>query len=106
MTNLTKTTTEATANLWSMALIAAESQAVMAMRLMGMVGAYPVGPTEKQRMVDEKLTAMTEAQVAMWHTLMSFAPPHAVMAAGLKPIRQKTRANARRLSKRALMTKR
>ncbi|MEL6564988.1 MAG: antifreeze protein [Pseudomonadota bacterium] len=90
------------ANLMNLTYLLAETQAVVGMRVLGMIGAFPVGPTENKRMVAEKISAVTESQVAMWQGALRLQPPQTVLAAGIVPLRRKTRANARRLTKRAL----
>ena len=86
----------------SLGYLAAEAQAVIAMRTLGMAGFWPVTKSENRRMVDEKLSALTQAQTAMWVKAVALAPPTEVMAAGLRPLRRTTRANAARLGKRGV----
>ncbi|WP_299043221.1 antifreeze protein [uncultured Tateyamaria sp.] len=93
------------ANAWNLAYLMAEAQAVIGMRLLGMAGVFPVGPTENKRMVSEKVSALTESQIAMWRETLTLQPVNTVLAAGIAPLRRKTRANARRLTKRALTTR-
>ncbi len=75
----------------------AEAQSVIAMRMMGMAGLWPVSPTEGNRMVLEKVEA--------WHDLLragavtAFRPPFDTVEAAVKPYRRRTRANARRLGR-------
>lgn len=80
-------------------MMMAEAQMVIAMRLMGMAGGWKVGPEENTRMVAEKSTAMVASSMAAGRAMMSGASPQAVALAALRPIRAKTRANARRLTK-------
>jgi hypothetical protein len=87
-------------NMLNLTYLMAESQAVIGMRLLGMIGAFPVGPTENKRMVAEKVRAMGEASFAMWYSTLAMQHPNEVVAAGLKPFRSKTRANSRRLIRR------
>ncbi|MBY5931771.1 antifreeze protein [Tateyamaria omphalii] len=93
-------------NAYSLTYLALETQAVMTMRILGMAGLWPVTRSENKRMLDEKLSAMTEAQWAMWRASLGLGGPSAVLAAGLRPLRVKTRSNARRLGKRAFKVKR
>lgn len=78
----------------------AEAQMVIGMRMMGMAGLWAVAPGENARMVAEKAPAFSEAGAAAWGAALSGARPDQVMAAWLKPISRRTRANSRRLSKR------
>lgn len=80
----------------------AEAQSVVAMRVLGMAGVWSVTPAEDARMVSEKVDAMTRASTDATHALLRGAGPDAITAAAIKPLRQKTRANAKRLAKRGL----
>lgn len=80
-------------------VLLAEAQAVMAMRLFGMIGLWPLGPGEEARMVSEKLRALQESQAAALKAVMRGASPLGVAEAALKPVGRRTRANARRLAK-------
>ena len=86
-----------THELWHLAV---ETQLVIAMRMMGMAGIWSVTPQENKRMVNEKVQAFTESGVAMGMAAMRFSRPEQIMAAGLRPLRVKTRSNSRRLSRR------
>ena len=88
-------------NCLTLGLLTAEAQAVVTMRVLGMAGLWPVTPTENRRMFSEKSTALVAAQVGMTKAAMSGHSPSDVVAAGLRPFRQKTRSNARRLTRRA-----
>ncbi len=77
-----------------------EAQAVIAYRMLGMAGLWPVAPTETMRMVMEKLPAFAAAQMAAWQALATGRSPDRILAAWLKPIGKETRANQRRLSRR------
>ncbi len=76
-----------------------EAQQVIALRMMGMAGMTRAAPTENARMVNEKVAAMIAAQQAAWIAMMTGKSPY---AAALKPVRAKTRANAKRLTKAAM----
>lgn len=80
--------------------ILAESQAVIAMRTMGMAGMWNVTPAENARMVSEKTDAMREAGMAAAGAMMRGHSPVQVAMAALKPVKKRTGANARRLAKR------
>lgn len=80
--------------------VAVESQMVIGMRLAGMAGLWNTRPDEVQRMYAEKPTAMLQSALAGARAMVSGDTPDAVVQAALKPISRRTRANARRLSKR------
>ena len=88
-------------SIWSNTMQASfmlmEAQAVIAMRLLGMAGGWSVPRTETNRMMSEKVWAATKAMTDVQKALMTGGDPS---AAALKPYRQKTRANSRRLAKR------
>ncbi len=77
-----------------------QAQMVMAMRMMGMAGAWNVTAAENKRMVDEKTAAAVESGAAMARAMLSGKGPVAVASAGLTPIARRTGANAKRLAKR------
>ena len=81
-------------------LMTLEAQKVIAMRLMGMAGAWNTPPSENHRMVAEKTDAMIAATAAMTRAMARGASPVAIAMAGLRPVRARTRANSARLSKR------
>ena len=90
------------ANAVEMTYLMAEAQAVITMRLMGMAGLWSVTGFEDRRMVSEKVYALTKAGTEAGKAALSGGSPDRIVAAAIKPIRQKTRANARRLGKRGL----
>ena len=79
-----------------------EAQAVIGLRMMGMVGVLPAAPSENRRMYAEKADAFWDAQWAMWRAAMRGGSPEAVAAAGLAPVGRRTRANAKRLGRAAV----
>ena len=81
------------------ALMMAEAQRVIAMRLIGMAGGWTVSHDENQRMVSEKSTAVIASGLAAGRAMMAGASPEGAALAALKPIRAKTRANAKRLTR-------
>ena len=83
-----------------LALLAWETQMVMAMRIAGMAGMWSVVPSENDRMVSEKGPAFAEAAAAATMALARGSGPAAVTQAWMRPLRRRTGANARRLSKR------
>lgn len=89
-------------NSVQVAMMAAEAQAVITMRLMGMAGVWSVPPSEKTRMVSEKLKAMNRSSGEAMAAVLRGGTPDEVLAAAIKPYRQRTRANSRRLTKRGM----
>jgi hypothetical protein len=77
-----------------------QANMVIAMRMMGMAGAWNVTPAENKRMVDEKTAAAVESGAAMTRAALAGKGPVAVAKAGLAPIARRTGANAKRLAKR------
>lgn len=78
----------------------AETQAVIAMRLLGMAGMWSVTSSEDTRMVDEKAPAMAKSMMAASVAAMTGKRPDQIAQAAIRPLRAKTRANSRRLAKR------
>ena len=85
-----------------MSMLAAEAQAVIAMRMMGAAGLWSVTDPENRRMIDEKFEAAQRSMIAASIAAASGKRPDQVTAAAIKPLRKKTRANFRRLAKRGL----
>ncbi|WP_235191328.1 antifreeze protein [Palleronia rufa] len=77
-----------------------EAQAVVTYRVLGMMGFWPVAPSENWRMTMEKGPAFAAAQQGAMAAMIAGKTPDLVAAAWLKPIGGKTRSNQRRLSKR------
>lgn len=80
------------------AQIMAESQTVIALRLSGMAGLWPMGGGETSRMVSEKLAAGAHASRAALRAGMAGSSLPAIAMAAMKPVRRRTRANAKRLT--------
>jgi hypothetical protein len=78
-----------------------EAQQVIALRMAGMAGVWSMGPAENQRMVEEKVAAMTESAMAAMAAGLSGKSPAAVAMAAIRPVRRRTRANASRLGRKA-----
>ena len=91
-------------DLWSAGLqvgqMLVETQLVVAYRLMGMAGLWAVAAGENERMVSEKAPAFAEAAWAASHAAMVGKRPDEVMGAWVRPLRRRTRINARRLGRR------
>ncbi len=83
-----------------MTLMITEAQSVIAMRMMGMAGGWNTTPGENNRMVHEKSSAAIASGVAAGTAMMAGKSPAGIVLAATKPLRQKTRANAARLTKR------
>ena len=90
------------ANGFQLGYLALEAQAVVSMRLLGMAGVWSVSPAEDARMISEKVYALTKAQTDAAKATLRGETPDRIAAPAIKPIRQKTRANARRLQKRGM----
>ena len=83
-------------------LVMAEAQSVIAMRMLGTFGLWSVPGTENERMVTEKVYALTKGWTDASFIAIGGGTPDQIAAAAIKPIRQKTRANTKRLAKRGL----
>ena len=81
-------------------LMMAEAQRVIAMRMAGMAGTWNVTPGEDAQMMSEKTEAAVASGQAMMKTILAGGSAGAVVLAGLRPVRARTRANAKRLTKR------
>jgi hypothetical protein len=75
-----------------------DSHSVMALRIMGLSGAWSLPEGENSQMIQEKLPAFTEAAVAGALTAMSGRGPDRVMQALIAPISEKANANRLRLT--------
>tara|TARA_R110000787_G_scaffold19617_2_gene58699 strand:- start:1188 stop:1499 length:312 start_codon:yes stop_codon:yes gene_type:complete len=89
-------------NAIQLAHIMAEAQSVIGMRLMGMAGLWSVPASEDRNMILKKIQAMVRAGTDVTVLMLRGGRPDQIAAAALKPYRQKTRANAKRLGKRGL----
>ncbi|MGR3632740.1 MAG: antifreeze protein [Limimaricola soesokkakensis] len=78
----------------------AETQAVMAYRLMGMAGLWAVTGTENDRMVDEKGPAFAEAILAGNRAIWSGKRPDQIAMAAMMPLQRRTASNNKRLARR------
>ena len=78
----------------------AEANTVMAFRLLGMAGGWPVSPSENTRMVLEKGPAFMRAYGEAATAAMKGHRPDEIAIAALRPISRKARSNAKRLSRR------
>ena len=89
---------------WSNAMqlgwVMAEAQSVIAMRMLGAVGLWSVPRTENSRMLNEKIFAFVRGATESTLAALSGQSPDVVAARAIRPIRQATRANHRRLIRR------
>ena len=76
-----------------------ESQMVIVMRIWGMAGAWPMAKAEEARMVDEKIAAVQDAGLAAARAMAAGAGPATIALAAMKPVRRRTKANVKRLSR-------
>lgn len=81
------------------ASMAMEASSVIFMRVMGMNGLWSVPSTENTRMVTEKQTAFLKSGQKAFDAVMSGKPLDAVVMAAAKPLRSKTSANQKRLTR-------
>lgn len=81
------------------AQMALEAQTVVALRLLGMAGLWAVPHADDMRMVLEKPDAFVRSATAASQAMLSGKRPDQIATAAIKPLRRKTRANARRLTR-------
>lgn len=86
-------------------MMLAEAQWVIALRLWGIAGIWNVAGSEKFRMLAEKPPAMLASAVAAQKALAGGGTAAGAALAALQPIRRKTGANARRLTRRGPASK-
>ena len=79
------------------ARFAADSQRVVALRLMRIAGGGELAATEATRMVAEKMAAFTEAHAAVASTMMMGGSFETAATKAYAPYRRAVRANNRRL---------
>lgn len=82
--------------LWS---LMAEAQAVVGLRMLGMAGVLGASPNERRTMVAEKGPAFARAAMAAGAAAAQGRCPEAVVAAAIRPLKRRTGANLRRLTK-------
>ena len=75
----------------------AEAQTVVALRMMGMAGVWTLSEGETTRMFTEKQQAFTQSALDLTAAAMRGNSPEQILAAAVRPLGRKTRANARRL---------
>jgi glucose dehydrogenase len=84
-------------DFWRLAFAA---QSVMAMRMLGMAGAWNVAPSETRRMAAEKPPAFLAAGMAAASAAMQGDRPDQIARAAMRPLRRRTVSNANRLARR------
>lgn len=77
----------------------AEAQALLAFRMLGMAGGWPVSPSEGSRMFLEKGPVFLRAYGDATTVAFKGKRLDEIADAALRPIRQKTRSNASRLGR-------
>ena len=80
-------------------LLMAETQMVMAYRLMGMAGIWATTEVESHTMVTEKVPAFTEAYFGATRAALLGQRSDEILGAWVRPLRKRTRLNSRRLGK-------
>ncbi|KAA9008193.1 antifreeze protein [Histidinibacterium aquaticum] len=78
----------------------AESQEVVAYRMLGAIGLAKSTPTELARMIAEKPAAFAEATIAASQEVLRGHRPDQVATAALEALGRRTRANSQRLRRR------
>lgn len=81
---------------WS---LMAQAQTVVALRLMGMAGVLTASPRENRRMMAEKGPAFARAALAAGTAAARGRSPDQIAAAAIRPLKRRTGANVRRLTK-------
>lgn len=81
-------------------VMALQAQQVVAMRTLGLMGAWRTRDGETTRMMTEKLDALSEATLGMGKALAQAQSPLDVAEAALAPYAKRTSANHRTLSRR------
>ena len=79
------------------AALVTETQIVVAYRTLGMFGLLAAAPGETTRMMSEKGPAFAEASMAASRAAIAGRRPDEVFGAWMRPLRRRTRSNARRL---------
>jgi hypothetical protein len=82
---------------FEVAEFAADSQRVIALRMMRLSSGGPLAATEAHRMVSEKVAAFGEAHGALMGALMTGSSLDTAAAKAYAPYRRAVRANSRRL---------
>jgi hypothetical protein len=78
-------------------LLAAEAQAVVALRMMRIASGGPRAAAETHRMVSEKFAALSAAKAAATSALVRGSGPTKVMRSALAPVKRHVRNNRNHL---------
>lgn len=78
-----------------------EAQTVIGLRIMGLAGLWAMPSSENLRMVSEKQAAFAAAAMAVGTALARGATATTVARRAMTPVRARTSANVRRLSRAA-----
>ena len=81
-------------------LTAMQAQSVIMLRTLGMAGLWSSSPKENQMMVREKQVAAMKSATNATLAISQGKSPNEIVRAAIKPYKQKTRANVKRLTKR------
>jgi len=81
------------------AKLVTDTQAVMALRLMGMAGALPADADENDRMIAEKGPAFAKSASKMAAAAFAGKRPDEIMSAGMRPLQSEVTRNRKRLTK-------
>lgn len=79
--------------------VMAEAQVVIGLRVLGMWGVLPASKRETHTMSAEKAPAFARAALAAGTAAAQGKSPDAVLQAAIRPIRRRTSANVKRLTK-------
>lgn len=79
--------------------VMAEAQVVMSLRVLGMMGVLPASPRENRTMAAEKGPAFARVAVAAGAAALAGKGPDGIAEAAVRPVRRRTSANVKRLTK-------
>ena len=79
--------------------VMAEAQMVISLRVMGMWGVLPASRRENHSMTAEKAPAFAKAAMAAGTAAALGKSPDDVLQAAIRPLRRRTSANVKRLTK-------
>ena len=89
---------------FEIATMMAEAQIVISLRLLGIAGVWNTPEDEHRRMFSEKTAAAQEAGLAAARAFASGHKPADVARAAMTPLRRRTKANVKRLTRRGIKT--
>ena len=85
---------------WALWRLGWDAQIVMAYRMAGLMGAWPLPPGEQSRMVDEKVRAFTDAAIGGGMALALGKSLDVATKEAMKPVQRRVSSNKRRLTRR------